>query len=98
MNTIETMQHSSRICTNRLPTVCISVAAISTPGDGGVRPQENKFEQICSEDHQVSVAGGGGIPMSQCIMGNGHMTTLPEQIDRQTPVKTLPSHNFTCWW
>ena len=33
--------------------------------------------------------GGGGGPMSQCNMINGHMGN-----DRQTPMKTLPSLNF----
>ena len=30
----------------------------------------------------------------QCIMGNGHMGTPCKQADRQTWLKTLPSHNF----
>ena len=31
----------------------------------------------------------------QCVMGNSHMGNLsPEQNDRQTPVKILPSRNF----
>ena len=62
MNTIETMQHSSRMCTTRLPTICVSVAAISTARGGGAGPQENKFEEISIEDHQVSVAGKGRYP------------------------------------
>ena len=35
-----------------------------------------------------NIVGGGG-PMSQCNMINGHMGN-----DRQTPMKTLPSSNF----
>ena len=34
----------------------------------------------------------------QYIMGNGHMGTLTEQNDRQTPVKTLPSRKFFVGW
>ena len=36
----------------------------------------NKFEQVSSDDHQMSIAGGGGsfhVPMPQCIMSNGYM-------------------------
>ena len=53
----------------------------------GVGPQVNKFEQVSSDDHQRSVAGGvgscllsgGGVRYSdvQYIMGNGHMGPLP---------------------
>ena len=42
------------------------------------------------------VVGRGYVPMSQCIMGNGHMGTAHEQNDRQTPVKTLFSRNLVC--
>ena len=44
--------------------------------------------------------GEAGVPMSQCITGNGHMGTPspPEQNDRQTPVKTLLFRNFFCGW
>ena len=31
---------------------------------GGVGPQVNKFEQVCSDDHQMPIAGGGGGLMS----------------------------------
>ena len=50
-------------------------------GGGWVGPQVNNFEQVSSDDHQMSVAVGpmsgiGGVPMSH--MGNGHMgTPLP---------------------
>ena len=74
----------------------------------GVGPQVNKFEQVSSDNHSMSVAGrpvsgvwclregvdsmsgsrGSGNrshvwclmgvgPMSQCIIGNGHMGPLP---------------------
>ena len=79
--------------TARLPTVRVSVAK-----EGWVSPVY-KFEQVTSDDHQMSIAGGGGrfhfcylgegeeeiyiwylgwwggLPMSQCIMGTGHMGT-----------------------
>ena len=68
----------------------------------GAGPQVKMFGQVSTDDHQMAVVGGlvhvwylgRGVPISHCIMGNGHMWTLPEQNDRQTPVKTLPSHNF----
>ena len=51
-------------------------------------PEVNKFEQVSSEGHQISLAGplsdvragGGGLYSEvQCIMGNGHMESpLPE--------------------
>ena len=41
--------------------------AIRTMG-GGIAPQVNKFEQVSSDDHQISVAGEdssqGGLPRS----------------------------------
>ena len=56
-------------------------------------PQMNKFEQVFSDDHQMSLAeggwglrgqglmprgwGGGLYNDVQYIMGNGHMRTLP---------------------
>ena len=36
---------------------------MSAPVEEGVCPQVNKFKQVSSDDHQVSVARGGG-PMS----------------------------------
>ena len=52
---------------------------------GGVYPQVNKFVQISSDVHQISVAGQGVSPKSQCIMDNGHMGTPPcGQNDWQT--------------
>ena len=64
----------------------------------GVGPQVSKFEQISSDDHQMSVVGEvpylvsgggelvpclewGGVPISQCIMGSGHMGTPMAQTD-----------------
>ena len=44
---------------------------------GGGGPQVNKFEQISSDHHQMSVAGGSSIDLVSGIMGNGHMWTSP---------------------
>ena len=74
----------------------------------GVGPHVNKFEQVSIDGHQESVPclvgwgegfffWGGVGPMSQCIMGNGHMGTSEYRMtDGQTPVKTLPSRNLVC--
>ena len=68
--------------TARLPTVHVSVAT-----KRGEAPQVNKFEQVSSDDHQMSVAGEGVGPMSgiqgQCIMGDGHMGTPNRITDRR---------------
>ena len=36
---------------------------------GWVCPQVNKFELVASDDHQMSVAGGGGYPRSMSGWG-----------------------------
>ena len=48
------------------------------------------------DSHMWCLSGGVLYSGFQCIMGNSHMgmPTPPDQNDRQTPVKTLPSHNF----
>ena len=68
-------------------------------GVRGSDPEVNKFEQVSSNGHQMSVARGGRDPSSkvpcggglysevQCIMSNCHM-------DKQKRLKTLPSCNF----
>ena len=77
----KTRKHCSRIHTAYLPTVCASVATRCLYVGG---PQVNKFEQVSSDGHKMSLAGrphvwkGGvesGILYSevQCIMGNGHL-------------------------
>ena len=61
---------------------------------GGVGPQVNKFKQVSSDHHQMSVAEGSwvgnmsgvreeGVPMSQCTCSVDRIT------DGQTPVKTI---------
>ena len=64
--------------TTRLPTIRVSVATTRCQYHAGVGPQVNKSEQVSNDDHQMSVVGvmclvWEGVPMSQCIMGNGHM-------------------------
>ena len=79
--------------TARLPTVLASVVTrCQTHGGRGGGPQVNKFDQVSSGGHQMSLAGGGrarvGSLMSdlmrgrgscevQCVMDNGHMGTSP---------------------
>ena len=45
----------------------------------GWGPQENKFQHVPSDGHQMSLAGRAGALILysevQCIMGNGHMGT-----------------------
>ena len=62
----------------------------------------NMFEQVCSDDLYMSLAGEGRgvVPglmsgaglynEAQCIISNGHMGTM----NKQTRMKTLPSCNF----
>ena len=73
----------------------------------GVSPQVNKFEEVFSNDHQMSVGVGrshiwypwGGVCTQVKCGGVGTMRSnapWDPPVDRQTPVKTLPSHNFVC--
>ena len=59
--------------TARLPTVRVSVATTRYQYWWGVGPQANKFEQVSSDDHQMSAAGEGVGPMSgiQGVRGGG---------------------------
>ena len=54
-------QHFSRMRTARLLTVRVSVVCqylcISGEGEGEVGSKVKKFEQVCSDDHQMSVVG-----------------------------------------
>ena len=60
---IQTRRHSSRMRTTRLLTVRVLMAATGRQCRGwGVMSQVNKFEQVSSDDHQISVEVGGGIP------------------------------------
>ena len=58
--------------------------------------QVNKFEQVSSDGHQMSLAGGawlgGGLHSDvKCIMGNGHMGIPHAQAHWQTH----PTENIT---
>ena len=80
---------------------------LNVSGGWGVGPQVNKFEQVFSDDHQMSVAG-----LMSGIWGRGRvegypcpevswvmvMWGPPNKNDRQTSAKTLPSCNFVCGW
>ena len=41
----------------------------------GLDPQVNKSEQVPSDDHQISVAGGRGLGPRPDICGRGYPTT-----------------------
>ena len=72
----------------------------------------NKFEQVSSDDHQMSLAGGLGqgqgvqglisgslYSVVQCIVGNGHMRTPSPPVNRQTVTSEniyLPSTSLVC--
>ena len=68
-------------------------------GGEGVVPQVNKFEQISSDGHQMSVAGGRAISDFQdgtlpCELPHDACDVPPPpQTEWQVPVKTT-SHNF----
>ena len=99
----------SRMHTTYLETVCASISVVTTRCHSlGVGPQMNKFEQISSDHHQMSLVGIG---LQVSCPGTGEGDTLPcnlsydafdvtyppsPQNDRQKPVNTLPSHNFVC--
>ena len=76
-------------------------------GGGGVDTQVKKFEHAYSDDHQMSLAGVG---MSGSMSRGGRyvqrimtydacdVTYLLTPMDRQMPVKRLPSHNYCSAW
>ena len=60
MNASVTRKHSSRMHTARLqPYVLWFPPDVSTSGGC---PQVNKFEQVSSDGHQISLAGSEGVP------------------------------------
>ena len=83
-----------------IPYPCLLTARVS------FSVQVNRIEQVSSDDHQMSIGGGVGEgvgAMSGLVMGyvsNAFWVMVtwwsPDQNDRQTPVKTLPSRNFVC--
>ena len=100
-NATKTGKHFSRMCTARLPTIhaLATQCQYCWEGVGGWAPQVNKFEQVSSGGHQMSLAEWVPCLMSkvpclksrgwalysevQCILGNGHMGT-PLWTDRDT--------------
>ena len=46
--------------TVRLPTMHVLVATTRCQYHEGMGPQVSKFKQVNSDDHQMSIAGGGG--------------------------------------
>ena len=75
--------------TARLPTVHVLVATTRCQYHRRIGPQVNKFERV-SDDHLMSVAGGGG-NLTYDLFHDVFdvITLLPPPPDRQTPVKTL---------
>ena len=77
-----TREHSSGMRAARLPTVCASVVATrcqSVLGGGGciVRSSE-KFEQVSSDGHQMSLGGGRGEGVSTShVRGRGAGQGVP---------------------
>ena len=72
-----------------------------------VDPQVKKFEHVYSDDHQMSLAGvgmsgsmsrGGGCAQRSMTYGACDVTYLLTTMDRQMPVKRLPSHNYCSGW
>ena len=90
---IITRQHSSRMHTTSLPTILFLVATTRCQywWGGGVGPQMNKFEQVCSHDHQMSVVGVG--PMSD-VQGRG---VVPYHVMFPT-YSPPPMWTDTCLW
>ena len=108
-NHVKTRKHSSRMRTAHLPTICVSMATTSCKCRRkwrGEYPRVNKFEQISSDDHQMSVAGNPmygdreripGVSIPGPMLGGGGWCDYP-LVDRRTPEKTLPSRNYRCGW
>ena len=100
-----TRQHSSRMRIAHLPTILALVAATRCQyWWGRVGPQVNKFEQVSHDNHQMSVARGrglgprsdvGGDPLSDLSHDACDVPTpFSPPVNRQTPMKTLPSGNM----
>ena len=81
------------MCTARLPTIRISVATAR----GRVCPQVNNFEQVSSDDHQMSVAGKGvGVP-SPMSGGRGKLVSIADSISEGTLPCDLSHHVPLPW-
>ena len=65
-------------------------------GEGEVF-QVNKIEKGSSDQHQISLAGGG-VPYHVTYPVMHLILAITPPMDRQTPPETLPSRNFVCGW
>ena len=61
----------------------------------GIHPLVNNIDQISSDNYQMSLAREGYVQRGVWSVQR-RVDMPPEQIDRQTPVKTLPSRNYCC--
>ena len=87
--TIYTRKPSSRMRTARLRTERASVTRCQY--------QANKFEQVSSDGHQISLAKKGLKLGVACLMARegGHMRISIPNVNRQTNRQTDTSENFT---
>ena len=65
----KTRKQSSGMRTTRLSAICPLVTT-RCQYELGVDPQVNKFAQVSSDGHQMSLAGGQG-PEAQCLIPGG---------------------------
>ena len=79
-----TRQHSSRMRTAWLPAAHFSGhhwMSVLAAGRAGLGSQVKKFEQVSSDDHQMSVAGGNGVGSRSDWAGG----TLPCDLSHDAP-------------
>ena len=67
INREKTQKHFSRTCVVRLQPYMLQPPDVSTSGLG---PQVNRFEQVSSDGHQMSLAWGSGFDGVQCLMSS----------------------------
>ena len=84
--------------TVRLETVYASVSVATARclflGGWGIGPQMNKFEQVSSDHHQMSLAGGAGVGPQVLKAGGGgvpYHVTYPMMDLMKLYKKILPS-------
>ena len=87
------MPHAPTIEQDSIPVGCVPPACqpyafqwlpldVST-GMGVIGPKVNKFEQVSSDDHQMSVAVGVGLTSGIRAVGGTHVTWRPPQTECQ---------------
>ena len=93
-----TRKHSSRMRTASLIPYVLPVSVVTTRCQG-LGPQMNKFQQVSSDHHQISLARGRspglmlrGTPTCD-LYHDAFGVSYPSPMDRQIPVKTLASRN-----